>query len=196
MLGPYLHPYKHYPTASARLSEARDEVVKRCIFDNERSWEKAGTWTVGRDELEKAMPSGITRTELFWALDDGLGEDVAGAIKSWRQRSPEVREVKIVQASPSNQVIELVNLVSHFLGLAAQQHHGAVLSEAIAGLGVSPEDECVQIESMPAHLDLDKMPSDQKSRAFASLMCRVRFPELCAESDFIVQLVQNRLEKL
>lgn len=150
LLGPYMHPYEHYSMSSARSDACWKALLDRRIVD--RTTPVSKSWRVTPEGLDQHCPQGVRTVVMDWILDANPHTDVAAAVKYWVQQNPSLEKLKIIQASPSNQMIDLVNSVSRFLGLGAE-HHGAAISSILKSLGLTDNDQGVRIELLPAHLD-------------------------------------------
>jgi hypothetical protein len=99
--------------------------------------------------------------------------DIAAAVRTWSKQNPSLEEVVLVQASPSNQAIALVNSAARYLGLSsAVQHQGSFISEFLSCLQGDIEsgaDLSVRIDLLPASLDFTDLPA----AAFVENVARV-----------------------
>jgi hypothetical protein len=113
LLGPYLHPYKHLAEPRASNTTSWDFVRRRVVADSEASWFTPGAWRLSDPtQLHESCPEGVTRIELDWILDMAQPADIAAAIRTWSKQNQSLEKVVLVQASPSNQAIALVNSVA------------------------------------------------------------------------------------
>lgn len=151
LLGPYMHPYKHYPTHGAKSETARKAVLSRRIIDASRSVDGAKVWNVTAEEMHLPCPTGTTKVVLDWLLGSAEQSDIVACVKTWAEQSPSLKQVEVILAAPSNQTVDLVNSVLRFLGQGTQ-HHGAIISEFLKRLGLSDTHEDVRIELIPARL--------------------------------------------
>ena len=193
LLGPYIHPYKHHSAPSASTWGSWNSLMGRCVMDVERPSHGSGVWQVGPEQLKQQCQTGVKRVELKWLLGIATEIDIGSTVRAWSQQNPALQKIVLIQASPSNHALEIVNSVANFLGLG-MQHHGALISSFLSMMGLADADECVKIELLPAYLDFtDVNPSAWLNEA-ARLFVNVWFPAQKGEQlSFIENLIEKRL---
>lgn len=162
-------------------------------MDVERPSHGSGVWQVGPEQLKQQCQTGVKRVELKWLLGIATEIDIGSTVRAWSQQNPALQKIVLIQASPSNHALEIVNSVANFLGLG-MQHHGALISSFLSMMGLADTDECVKIELLPAYLDFtDVNPSAWLNEA-ARLFVNVWFPAQKGEQlSFIENLIEKRL---
>ena len=199
LLGPYLHPYKHLAEPRASKVNSWDFVRRRLVADSGASWFAPGAWRLSDPtQLRGACPGEVTRIELDWILDMAPPADVAAAVQTWAKQNPSLEEVVLVQASPSNQAIALVNSVARSLAPGTTQHHGSLISEFMSCLQGDTESRAdlgIRIDLLPASLDFSDLPAaafvDNVARVFGD----VWFAGLHGEDgDLVRELLRRRIQ--
>lgn len=193
LLGPYMHPYEHYSMPATGKQASWDSIKSRCTFDFERQGSASGVWKVTPEQLKQRCPPEVVRAELEWTLDLATEDDVVSSIRAWAEQSPNLQEIVLIQASPSNQAVTLVNSVARFMGLG-MQHHGALLTSFLSTMGLSTSDDCVRIELLPAFLDFTDIPSAAFVEEAAQGFCDMWFSDHQGKDASMVNyLIQKRL---
>jgi hypothetical protein len=151
-----------------------DFVRRRLVAGSGASCFAPGAWRLSDPtQLHETCPEGVTRIEPDWILDMAPPADIAAAVRTWSKQNPSLEEVVLVQASPSNQAIALVNSAARYLGLSsAVQHQGSFISEFLSCLQGDIEsgaDLSVRIDLLPASLDFTDLPA----AAFVENVARV-----------------------
>jgi SAM-dependent methyltransferase len=190
LLGPHSHPYKHYPISPIEFQASRSSLMGRRVFDTVHSPSTPITWKINLDQLNQECPIGVKRLELDWLLGAATTTKISSAVRACLAQNSAIEKVVLVQASPSNHAIEVANSVARFLGLGTQ-HHGALISDFLSGMGLSGVDERVQIELLPATLDFTDIASSAFLHEAARLFADVWFS---AEKDKNMGLVKQMIE--
>jgi SAM-dependent methyltransferase len=202
LLGPYMHPYKHFAMPRAPNSNSWDFISRRLVADSAASWFAPGAWRVSNPtQLHESCPEGVARIELDWVLDMAPPADTAAAIRTWAQQSSSLEEVILVQASPSNQAITLVNSVARSLAPGTTQHHGSLISEFLSCLQDSKSksgfgaDSGIRIDLLPASLDFTDLPAAAFVENVARVFGDVWFAGCRGEdADLARPLLQRRVQ--
>lgn len=104
-------------------------------------------------DLDQPCPSDVTKIVLDWILDAETGNRITECAKSCLKQTPSLEFVEVIQVSPSNRVVNLINSVEGSLGEGTHRH-GAIISGLLDILGLFNAHESVTIDLMPSQLDL------------------------------------------
>lgn len=115
------------------------------------------SWKVLPEQLGQDCATGTRRILLDWILDALSNADIARSVNNWIKANPSLEQIVVVQASPSNQVLSLIKSVAQFLRRGIK-HHGAVITDFLADIGLSPTDSNVQIDLLPTNLHFPDIP--------------------------------------
>jgi hypothetical protein len=124
--------------------------------------------------------------------------DIAAAIRNWAKQNPRLEEVVLVQASPSNQAIALVNSVARFLAPGTTQHHGSLVSELLSCLhktGSGADSSGFRVDLLPASLDFTDLPLATFVENVARVFGDVWFAGLgCEDRDLVRSVLLRRVQ--
>jgi SAM-dependent methyltransferase len=193
LLGPYVHPYEHHPPSSTSVRNSWSSLMGRCSTDVECPSPPSESWIVSPEQLAQACPAGVKKVELRWLLDTLTECDIGSVVQAWSEQNPALEQIILVQASPSNHALEIINSVARFLGLG-MQHHGALVSGFLSKMNVSDTDDCVKIELVPAYLDFTNVDDSEFLTEAAGFLVGAWLPAYDGEESGLVRnLVEKRL---
>lgn len=194
LLGPYRHPYMHYPMSDARPEAAWKAVLDRRIFDVERPSEARKCWRATPGDLDRTCPSDVTKVVLDFFSDAQPQNRITDCVTRWLEQGLSLEYIEIIQASPSNQLVDLVNSIAAFLG-EGPQHHGAMISGLLDSLNLSRTDESVTLDLMPARLDFGSVSKTEFVKQAADVFGDFWFSgSQWKDKSLTKHLIQTRLQ--
>lgn len=200
LLGPYKHPYMHQPSPSPAL-EHWEGILRRWKSPIDHSG--INLYNPGGDmQLKIGRLNGFPETlvqmssraregvELGWALDT-LTEPES-AIDDLNTTYG-IQRISLVQASPTNDALYIVNRVLSFM-MRPCLHHGALLQRVTTRL-MAHGFEVDSVELIPGYLDFsDVSDADHRAELVAGLLKDVWLHDQ-VDPDFVKKLLTKEVER-
>ncbi|ROV87094.1 hypothetical protein VMCG_10886 [Cytospora schulzeri] len=199
LLGPYKHPYMHQPSPQP-TPDSWECLTGRWKFSVGHGGEIFHK-PAGDTQLRVCRLDGIPKTsedassinreevELIWALDtlaepESVIEDLTTTLRTSSSTSA---RISLVQASPSNDALYIVNRVLSFM-MRPCLHHGALLQQVTNRL-TARGFQVDTVELIPGYLDFsDESDADHRARLIAGLLKDLCFRD-AADADFVERLL-------